>query len=414
MFNAKESSKYYTIDLSQAAEAQLQFLQAVDKNEELKKPSCIRHAIYRYEKYWLPLVAENKSCLPAPLDIEWVWHCHMLSPTVYEQDCMAICGVLVDHKLHTTKDRDNLLKQSQKLWNKQYPNVPFIAENVSDEPLKYDSKITYDILSSSERQAVFFYQVSLPHFHDKTFLKDAELRYRKFLFLKQQNPKEFLVPCYDIDLVWHAHQLHPSKYKTDTERVLGKMLKHDDTVNDRSPDSKLNRSDARTRELWQGTFNETFSKYGAMFRGNPPQNLYIMTKMDTYVIATKTSDVAIHDVTITNPTGRESEQRKDINVKFKIVGVNNRFKERHQLLKITGKFSSMQWNGRNEKALRPFSVRSDFLCSHEVILSERTGCAGLICRTRQHFGKYDGQDNFPAHRGSSESSRRQLRCSEAI
>ena len=35
------------------------------------------------------------------------------------------------------------------------------------------------------------------------------LRYKMYLHLKKKNPKTFLVPCYDIDLVWHAHQVHP-------------------------------------------------------------------------------------------------------------------------------------------------------------------------------------------------------------
>ena len=60
-------------------------------------------------------------------------------------------------------------------------------------------------------------QVSLPHYRDAWFLKSAILRYRKYLFLKQSNPDLFLVPCYDFDLVWHSHQLHPHLYKVRTD-----------------------------------------------------------------------------------------------------------------------------------------------------------------------------------------------------
>ena len=56
-------------------------------------------------------------------------------------------------------------------------------------------------------------QVSLPHYRSTHFLKNAVTRYQKFLHLKRVAPDTFLVPCYDFDLVWHAHQLHPLIYR---------------------------------------------------------------------------------------------------------------------------------------------------------------------------------------------------------
>ena len=54
-----------------------------------------------------------------------------------------------------------------------------------------------------------------------------------YLYLKQQNQQQFLVPCYDIDLVWHTHQVNTLHYSNDTTAILGFVLKHDDSVNDR-------------------------------------------------------------------------------------------------------------------------------------------------------------------------------------
>ena len=93
--------------------------------------------------------------------------------------------------------------------------------------------------------------MSLPHYRSAHFLKNAVTRYQKFLHLKRVAPDAFLVPCYDFDLVWHAHQLHPVVYSGDTSRTLGRMFNHDDTVNDRTPGSKLSESDTRTRQLWR-------------------------------------------------------------------------------------------------------------------------------------------------------------------
>ena len=85
-------------------------------------------------------------------------------------------------------------------------------------------------------------------------MRDAFVRYKMYLALKQEHKDKFLVPCYDIDLVWHTHQVHPTLYYQDTMKILGFVLKHDDSVNDRAPGSKLNQSDEVTRKLWMSKF----------------------------------------------------------------------------------------------------------------------------------------------------------------
>ena len=55
---------------------------------------------FRYEVFWLPLIAEfPDATVAAPLDIAWVWHVHMLSPLAYERDSNEIVSTLVDHKI---------------------------------------------------------------------------------------------------------------------------------------------------------------------------------------------------------------------------------------------------------------------------------------------------------------------------
>ena len=100
---------------------------------------------------------------------------------------------------------------------------------------------------------------------------DSIRRYKMYLHLKKKNPKTFLVPCYDMDLVWHAHQVHPQDYQADCQNILGFVLKHDDSVNDRTEGSKLNNADEHTRKLWFDEFNVPFARPGSMFRGKPPQ-----------------------------------------------------------------------------------------------------------------------------------------------
>jgi len=54
---------------------------------------------FRYELFWLPLVAQSSVTedIAAPLDIAWAWHVHMLSPVSYEKDCNEVVSTLVDH-----------------------------------------------------------------------------------------------------------------------------------------------------------------------------------------------------------------------------------------------------------------------------------------------------------------------------
>lgn len=93
------NSIHFPINLEQQSLYYIEFLKSVENNPAFKKPEVLKYAIYRYEKFWLPLSAEHQGKLSAPLDIEWIWHCHMLSPKTYAKDCHNIVGTIVDHTL---------------------------------------------------------------------------------------------------------------------------------------------------------------------------------------------------------------------------------------------------------------------------------------------------------------------------
>jgi hypothetical protein len=76
--------------LSAEVPTMLQFLNQVDAyGEVLYNPEVLKLAVARYEHLWLPLAAQSETALVAPLDIAFVWHCHMLSPL----RCAAILHV---------------------------------------------------------------------------------------------------------------------------------------------------------------------------------------------------------------------------------------------------------------------------------------------------------------------------------
>ena len=78
------------------------------------------------------------------------------------------------------------------------------------------------------------------------------------------------VPMYDVDLMWHTHQLFPLIYERDTTALLGYLLNHDDETTDRSPGSKLATSDSETRALWKQVYGEHFVIPGVLNRGESP------------------------------------------------------------------------------------------------------------------------------------------------
>ncbi|KAI9804703.1 MAG: hypothetical protein M1833_006778 [Piccolia ochrophora] len=61
-------------------------------------------------------------------------------------------------------------------------------------------------------------------------LERARLRYEKFLKLFKWYPNTVLVPTLDVDLVWHTHQLSPSRYRSGTQKLAGRFINHDDKI----------------------------------------------------------------------------------------------------------------------------------------------------------------------------------------
>ncbi|KAK3585931.1 hypothetical protein CHS0354_038471 [Potamilus streckersoni] len=294
----KEVNFKFDVDLSEATTRHLDFLKQVDGNPLLNNVNVLNRAIYRYENYWLPLAAEHRNkFLTAPLDIHWVWHCHMLCPMSYIKDCIDIVGVVIDHNF--VENEGKALERSKSLWFKMYQDThePFEVDlnACSSVDRKNEiSRISYDIKKAASRQAIFYYSVSLPHYRDQKFLMNSLLRYKKFLYLRQQNPEQFLVPCYDIDLVWHTHQLYPLAYKKDTEDLFGQLFNHDDTSNDQTPHSKRTSAEFVTKELWKNTFKETFSIYGTMYRGDSSrERLYKLETSDVYNLSTKKTSIQL-------------------------------------------------------------------------------------------------------------------------
>ena len=264
-----------TADLVQGASDQVDFLKEINSiRDQLVNEQVLAKALYRYEKLWMPFQCQNggDKLMTPPLDVEFVWHCHMLCPHEYRTDCLALWGRVVDHTILSAKERKLRNKPNRNKWECQFKVAyDFTEPNSINEQdfLAFKSNIKYDIYAACQRQINFFYQVSLPHYKAKSFLRAALKRYTKFLYLIKLNSGSFMIPCFAIDLIWHTHQLNPLSYFYDTTKVLGRMLSHDDSINDRTAGSKLDTSFRNTCELWRKQYGEVYFFPGGMFRGIP-------------------------------------------------------------------------------------------------------------------------------------------------
>eukprot|EP00408_Alexandrium_pacificum_P058569 CAMPEP_0171159398 /NCGR_PEP_ID=MMETSP0790-20130122/3019_1 /TAXON_ID=2925 /ORGANISM="Alexandrium catenella, Strain OF101" /LENGTH=760 /DNA_ID=CAMNT_0011623895 /DNA_START=94 /DNA_END=2377 /DNA_ORIENTATION=- len=284
-----DSERNVRVDLAGGVINMIFFLDTVDQHPCLYlNKNILKAAIQRYEQIWLPLLAslpeKQQSGLVPPLDVEWVWHCHMLAPKAYEADLRKVLGtgMLIDHRLLTPSQRTAGRSKAKALWEKQDKQASAIFDiepQLQAAPLREEiawesptpSRLEYDIADAAARQMSFHYQVAvMPHYRDYKFLHKAADRYiANFLELKKRFPAKFWVPTYDIDACWHAHMLHPKDYAAETEKLAGQVLNHDDSVNDRTEGSKLTSCWEETVETWRRAFaGAEAARAGGMFRGN--------------------------------------------------------------------------------------------------------------------------------------------------
>lgn len=361
------------VDLEDAAFNHVDILSRFDQYPCLFHGKYLEEALRRYEQFWLPLASAHRDkLLAAPLDIEWVWDCHILSPVAYRNDCEKHFGGWVDHKLLGRQERDEALEVSMKLWQEKYgPEEPFkqhlpMGLQVEEgEVQKFPSQLQYDIREAIGRQATFYYNVSLSHYRDRRYLRRCLFRYKQFLYLERVKTKAFLVPCYDIDLLWHTHQLFPTIYWKDTERILGKVLNHDDSTTDRSPGSKLNISYSNTCKFWTETFGEHYHTPGAMYRGPSPRGKMsdFKTEASEDDIENLPTEAFIYCVALqTNPAGYKQ--------KFCVSIFHTRAGTSDRTLVIVLKGPNLVWTEEHLAKARFNIQRGDQL---EFVMARRTG-----------------------------------------
>ena len=268
----------------------------------------------RYAEMWLPLVVKchregkEQQLIPPP-DVAWIWHCHRLAPVAYLRHTRENFGLesneylearppfeFQEKELAGVKENETsflssgdgtnyyiIKNQTRILWEKLYPDEPFFIDDAAGSNAVGEEDTEgvlsgYHVLASCERQSTFLYQISQPRFAYLSFIQEAVMNYARFLYLRSTDSgrKVIIVPTYQIDLMWHTHILsNMEAYDNETNAIMGHLLYHDDSMNDRSSGSSLQVAFKATSKLWMATYNEqSYYCPGGMYRGEPPSEYW--------------------------------------------------------------------------------------------------------------------------------------------
>jgi hypothetical protein len=269
------------------------------------------------------------EALIPPADIAWMWHCHRLAPYRYARyvsrkfsltrtgEGGGSANVAADNDnvggsspfpvldashpfvfqlenndtnetLSTSQELADISGRTRKLFLAMYPSESFFLKNRPTQSIDQGARSTgsvpkrntqlagFDVVDSCIRQATFLWQVSGPRFSTVEFLEEGVSNYAKFVRLMGEKSKpQFLVPTYQIDLMWHTHMLASiAKYHKDNMQVNGCILEHDDSLNDRTKGGKLDTNFQATRKLWDRVYGVEYKVPGGMYRGEPPAEYF--------------------------------------------------------------------------------------------------------------------------------------------
>ncbi|WWC72040.1 uncharacterized protein I206_105999 [Kwoniella pini CBS 10737] len=207
--------------------------------------------------YWAQTILPNRGKEGAVLQEElpslqvlMAWHAHLLNPTIYAKELEGVYAALANLDFPLAAIATAIRQETLPTFQPVTPD--------KEKSLMKTVWSSEDIGKAIERQAKFIGNMERigwlrDQYWEKglTELQFSIVLYHAWLDLMQSTQsKYFLVPRLDIDLAWHTHQLHHTRYKADTIRILGKLLNH----NDAAGDEKIGDGLEVTKKLWKDRF----------------------------------------------------------------------------------------------------------------------------------------------------------------
>merc|ERR1712224_196850 len=111
--------------LLSAAQRQASFNRRILKlGPRVITPQWIQTAVTRYMQF-LELANEKPGTLLVPtLDVDLIWHAHMLSPEDYREDCHALLGRLLQHDDNLPEGKlEEAFDHTKELWQARFGNA---------------------------------------------------------------------------------------------------------------------------------------------------------------------------------------------------------------------------------------------------------------------------------------------------
>ncbi|KAH7388396.1 hypothetical protein KP509_16G074000 [Ceratopteris richardii] len=276
-----QSTKHISIsiDLVSVGKQLLRFLKTVSGLPHLHGGLSTIQAIHRYLNCWMPLIAKCDSTsdgfLIPPIDVQWIWLCHLLKPKSYGSFCRIHYSKIIDVPIFLElSNQDDVQERTRKLWNETYPNEPFdfgpIFKNVHNhhtsqvlQSMRRFHLEEKELMESILRNIAFYNQVSQEYMQHEQFLKVARERYRCFLYMLQRSGGRIACrPTCDIELMERCHQTSPLLYVHDTENLCGVLEKIYSSAQHQSCNAQ---SFEQTSRLWELLFGNPYERAGALF-----------------------------------------------------------------------------------------------------------------------------------------------------
>ncbi|KAF9604023.1 hypothetical protein IFM89_001383 [Coptis chinensis] len=255
-----------SVDLVTAARRHLVFLKAVAESQWLYTTFSLRQAIKRYDELWMPLISQvtvggSSPILLPPLDVQWVWHCHTLSPVRYRQYCEVKFSKMIEKPVISDDGNEEFaLNRCYDLWSCRYPFEPFEMESICDDEgveIVTNEELLKEVLKCSSLYSKF----NEPYMLELVYLIAAKERYKRFMYLleKFKDGHSRFTPTLDIQLMWLTHMSYPLIYAKDVKKIegeLGNRIGIWDTFKDEDVEG--------SKKLWEEVFDEPYEKAGAM------------------------------------------------------------------------------------------------------------------------------------------------------
>ncbi|CAF3747094.1 unnamed protein product [Rotaria sp. Silwood1] len=254
----------------------------------------------------------NERLVPT-LDIEIVWHTHLLRPEMYRGDCLRLFRHVIDHSLLIDNIAESLKEQTfantcrlyeerfgeqycpllvteekNKTWSTyrhsllNYVECSIPAYSYWDDtsfrfapelPNNYENPFSFveaDIILDSywfELYRTDVYRVGLKIMTYDSQAQQIALRstmkrlrksYERFLYMTAKystmNGYDFIHPTYAIDIVWHSHMQEPLKYADDCNRLIWFVMDHIPWSSTKTED-QITESYEKINEIWKAEFD---------------------------------------------------------------------------------------------------------------------------------------------------------------